>query len=151
MYLFGCGILALSTLACALAQTGIQLIMFRAISGLAISCCLPSTTSIVTSTFESGKARSIAFASLGAAQPTGFSLGLILGGILVDTGTAGWRYGFYMGFGTNVIMLIAAVFAIPTDTQRHEHSIWKSLVTQVDWIGNFLASTAMALISYVFA
>lgn len=65
MYLVGSMLQSAFTLGCGLATTGTQLILFRALAGVAISFCLPSAVSIITQTFPSGKRRNIAFASMG--------------------------------------------------------------------------------------
>jgi hypothetical protein len=45
------------TLAIGFAQTGIQIILFRAFQGVAISMCLPTAVSLITNTFPTGKWR----------------------------------------------------------------------------------------------
>lgn len=56
------------------ARTGIELIMFRAMQGVAVSMCLPTSVAIVASVVPSGKARNVGFSVLGFIQPVGFSL-----------------------------------------------------------------------------
>jgi MFS family permease len=94
MYLTGASLLITFTMGCGLAKTGIQLIIFRAFSGIALSFCLPSATSMITKAFPVGRGRNIAFACYGAAQPLGFSLGLVLAGALLQS--IGWRACYYM-------------------------------------------------------
>lgn len=88
MYLTGCVLQSIFTLACGLARNGLQLILFRALAGIAISFCLPSAVSIITNTFPPGQRRNISFASMGAGQPVGFTIGLALGGVFSDS--IGW-------------------------------------------------------------
>jgi MFS family permease len=73
------------TLAIGFAQTGIQIILFRAFQGVVISMCLPTAVSLITNTFPKGKRRNTAFAMNGMGQPLGCALGLVLGGIFTDT------------------------------------------------------------------
>lgn len=149
MYLWGCGLLVGFTLGCGLAKTGIQLIIFRAFQGVAISFCLPSAVSIITNNFPTGRRRNIAFACLGAAQPVGFSVGLVLGGVLVDS--IGWRYGYYLGVISNGIIFLGAIIGLPTDRKSILPVTWKRIALDVDWVGALLASTSLAMMSYVFA
>ncbi len=149
MYLAGCALLTIFTLGCGLAKTGIQLIIFRAFSGIAISLCLPSAVSIITSAFSTGQRRNIAFACLGAAQPVGFSLGLVLGGVLVDR--IGWRYGYYIVSIANVVIFCMAMWGLPKNSNHVVPVTWKRLVYDIDWIGAFLASSSLGMLSYVFA
>ena len=149
MYLVGCGMSLAWTVACAVAQTGIQLIVFRALGGLALSCCLPSGTRILSHAFQVGRQRNIAFACLGSAQPVGFSLGLILGGVLVQT--IGWRVGFWIGAGINVLVLVGAVYGIPKDKSLRSEPLKGRLANDVDWVGAGLASVSLGLLSYILA
>ncbi|KAF7618765.1 hypothetical protein AFLA_000413 [Aspergillus flavus NRRL3357] len=71
--LIGCFLLGTFTLACGVAQNGIQLILFRTFQGIATSMCLPTAFSILTDSMPVGKRRNIGFACLGLGQPFGFS------------------------------------------------------------------------------
>ena len=147
VFLTGCALLAIFTLGCALAQTGIQLIIFRAFQGVSMAFCMPTSVGIVTSTFPQGTSRNIAFASLGGGQPFGYALGLVLGGVFVDT--IGWRWGFYLACIFNALILCAASFTLPKSSSRPDK--WRRLSHDIDWVGAVLASTALGLLSYVFA
>lgn len=63
MYLVGCVLQAAFILGCGLARTSAQIILFRALSGIAVSFCLPSAVAIITRSFV-GKRRDLAFASM---------------------------------------------------------------------------------------
>ncbi|GIJ84923.1 hypothetical protein Asppvi_003778 [Aspergillus pseudoviridinutans] len=54
MFLLGCFLQGMSTLACGLARTGTQMIVFRAFSGVAASFCLPSAVSLINEVFLPG-------------------------------------------------------------------------------------------------
>ncbi|KAF6803585.1 integral membrane protein [Colletotrichum musicola] len=146
LYLLGCFFQSAFTLACGLATTGIQLILFRAFAGVAISMCLPSAVSIITHAFPSGRRRNIAFASMGGGQPIGFSIGLSVGGVFTDT--IGWRWGFHIAAIANTVIFLVALRWLP-GLGRREPVTWKRFATEVDWIGAFLASGFLAMISYV--
>ncbi|TPX21942.1 hypothetical protein DIZ76_015907 [Coccidioides immitis] len=146
LYLAGCGLLSAFTLGCGLATTGIQLIVFRAISGVALSLSLPSAVCIITTTFQLGKRRNIAFACLGAAQPVGFSLGIVLGGVLIAG--IGWRYGYYIVAALNVCILLIAVWQIPKDPRMVSPITLRRLYNEIDWIGTILISLSLGIFSY---
>ncbi|KAF2876687.1 major facilitator superfamily domain-containing protein [Massariosphaeria phaeospora] len=148
MYLTGCVLQSGFTLACGLAQTGAQLIMFRAFAGVAISFCLPSAVSIITSTFPEGKRRNIAFASMGAGQPIGFSLGLTLGGVFSDT--IGWRWGFHIAAILNTAVFAVGFFGLPR-VDDAQPDIWNRLKTEIDWVGIVIGGASLAMLSYSFA
>jgi MFS family permease len=111
MYMVGSILQSFFTLGCGLARNANEIIIFRALSGVAIAFCLPSAVSIITSTLD-GKRRNFAFASMGGGQPVGFSIGLTLGGVLTDS--IGWRWGFYLAAILNTIVVagFVAMFSI---------------------------------------
>jgi MFS family permease len=145
--LVGCILLGVFTLACGFSQTGIQLVMFRAFQGIAVAIHLPCSVSLVTHSVPSGKARNIGFACLGLSMPLGFSVGLVLGGILVDT--IGWRVGYYTTGGFMLLQAVAGFKILPRGTQSR--NIMSKLWNEIDWSGAMIASTGLAMFSYVLA
>ena len=150
--LTGCFFIALFTFLSGVSRSGIELIMFRALQGVASALAFPSAISIISSSIESGRRRNIGFACLGLAMPLGFSFGLVLGGVFI-TGL-GWRVGFYIGGGAGFLLFSVGIWSLPTGIKSESRipgSIWKRLATEIDWTGAGLASTCLALFSYVLA
>ncbi|KAJ6021458.1 hypothetical protein N7540_006962 [Penicillium herquei] len=147
--LVGCFLLAGFILACGVAETGIQLIMFRTCQGIATSMCLPTAFSILTDSMSTGKRRNIGFACLGLGQPLGFSVGLVLGGIFQDS-SLGWRFGYYLCAGATFILTIVNFFKLPADRPRECFSLSR-LRTEIDWVGIVLSSSCLGIVSYVFS
>lgn len=147
MYLIGCVLQSVFTLASGLARTGTQLIIFRGFAGIAISFCLPSAVSIITSTFPEGKRRNLAFAAMGGGQPIGFTLGLTLGGVLSDK--IGWRWGFHIAAIINTIVFVIAVVGLPK-IDEEQSQIWSRLKSEIDWVGIAIGSSSLAMLSYSF-
>ena len=149
VFLTGCALLTAFTLGCSLSQTGIQLIVFRALQGIALSLCMPTAVSLITNNFPTGRRRNMAFAFLGGGQPIGFALGLVLGGVLVDS--IGWRYGYYISCAFNALIFVGAFFSVPLPKATENHRRRKRLVQDIDWVGVVIASACIAMLSYVFA
>lgn len=150
MYLIGTGLQSAFTMACGLARSGSQLIAFRALAGIAVSFCLPSAVSIITNTLPTGRRRNIAFATMGGAQAVGFTIGLVLGGVFADG--VGWRWSFYTAAIANSIVFAVALWGMPRNVEKDQQAItWAGILHGVDWVGALIASTSMALLSYVFA
>jgi MFS family permease len=148
--LAGCFFIAVFILLSGVSQTGIQLIMFRAMQGIAGAFAIPSSLSIISKSIESGKRRNIGFSCLGLAQPLGFSIGLVLGGVFVSG--LGWQVGEYLGGAVGFLLFAIGIWAVPPDAKVHTGvSMWKRLATEVDWLGACIASISIALLSYVLA
>lgn len=124
-------------------------ILFRAAQGLASSLCMPASVILITSNLPTGKRRNIAFACLGAGQPVGFSIGLVLGGVFVES--IGWRWGYYISAVLTFAVFLLSVFALPKDNKIREPVTLKALRTKIDWLGCGLLSTSLGLFSYVFS
>lgn len=150
-----CGIflLGIFTLAGGFATTGVQLVIFRALQGIALAMHLPASTALIASGVPEGRARNFGFACLGLSQPLGFSVGLVVSGIMVDR--AGWRSAFYLSGGGLLLAAVAAIWMLPKVQPKRdgasEKGIWKLLYTEVDWIGGLLASGGLAMFAYVLA
>lgn len=147
--LSGCFLLGLNTLACGLARTGLQLVIFRTFQGIVVSMCLPTAFSILTEVFSSGKRRNVGFACLGLGQPLGFSFGLVLGGVFEES-PVGWRFGYYLCAGVTTALAAVNWLWLPQDRRREQLS-WNRLANKIDWIGVILSSAGFGLFSYVFA
>jgi MFS family permease len=150
VYLIGAFLLTLTTIACGVCKTGLELILFRAAQGVAVSLCIPSSVILITSNIPTGTYRNTAFACLGAGQPFGYSIGLVLGGIFVEE--ISWRYGYYVGAILTFIAFIISIFGIPADKITESQSfstVLQRMKTEIDLIGCFLLSTSLGVFSYV--
>lgn len=147
--LIGCFLLGAFILACGVAQTGIQLILFRTFQGIATSMCLPTAFSILTDSMPVGKRRNIGFACLGLGQPFGFSVGLVFGGLFQGT-SLNWRFGYYLCAGVTIALAVVNFFKLPKDSDREPFTFGR-LRREIDWIGVFLSSSSLGIISYVFS
>ncbi|OBT39729.1 hypothetical protein VE00_09844 [Pseudogymnoascus sp. WSF 3629] len=150
IYLLGVFLMAITTIACGVCKTSIQLIMFRAVQGVALSLCLPSSVILITSNIPTGSWRNIAFSCLGAGQPVGFSVGLVIGGVFVEA--IGWRYGYYIAAILTAVIFVISIFGVPVDHAAESQSlrtILRRMGTEIDWIGCMLLSTSLGLFSYV--
>src|SRR5688572_30246822 len=91
--LIALAVFAVASLAGALVDSGPLLIAARFIKGASAGFTAPAGLSIITTTFAEGPARNRALGIYTATGASGFSLGLVLGGLLT---TAGWRWTFLL-------------------------------------------------------
>jgi MFS family permease len=101
--------LAVFALASALggvANDGTLLVATRFVKGLAAAFTVPTGLSILTTTFSEGAARNKALGAYAATAAAGFSLGLVLGGLLSELG---WRYVFLVPAPITFVLVLAGL------------------------------------------
>ena len=143
-------LLVASALACGLARTGNELIAFRGLQGVASAMAVPASVSIISTNVGHGRSRNLGFSCLGFSSPLGFLLGLVLGGVFVDT--VGWRPAFYLAGATTAVSFFFCFWVLPDDRRsRPAGTIFKRLALEIDWVGTIVLSTGIATLSYVLA
>ena len=147
----GCIILSAFSLACGFAQTGIQLVIFRALQGVGFSLHLPASVGLVAAVAPQGRVRNISFGCLGFSQPLGFSAGLVVSGIMIEK--TGWRSTSYMCGSASILATIAAAWSLPKPPPASQSStpILQRLWSEIDWVGGAIASAGLAILAYVLA
>lgn len=124
--------------------------MFRAMQGVAVSMCLPTSVAIVSQAVPAGRKRNISYSVLGFVQPAGFSAGLVLGGVMVNT--IGWRYGYYISGGLTLALFVVSIWSLPADRPGAAGKIsWSRLGKEIDWIGGLVSCAGLAMLSYILA
>ncbi|KAF4965731.1 hypothetical protein FSARC_6514 [Fusarium sarcochroum] len=148
--LIGCVLSGIFMLACGFVQRGEELVALRALQGVALALHLSSSVALVTKTLPRGRGRNLSFACLGLSQPLGFSFGLVLGGVLVET--AGWRSGWYLYGAINLALTAIGLWSLPkSEPLGTLQDVLRSVAIKVDWLGTLLASAFMALLYYFLA
>jgi EmrB/QacA subfamily drug resistance transporter len=91
---------------------GTLLIVTRFIKGVSAAFTAPAGLSIITTTFPEGAARNKALSIYTATGATGFSLGLVFGGLLTELG---WRWTMFLPVPIALVTLIAATRLVAND------------------------------------
>ena len=102
----GLAVFTLASLAGGLVNDGTLLVLTRFLKGASAAFTAPAGLSIITTTFTEGPARNRALSIYTATGASGFSLGLVLGGLLTELG---WRWTFLLP----VPVAAALLFAVP--------------------------------------
>ncbi|CCH35048.1 MFS transporter [Actinosynnema sp. NPDC047251] len=97
-----------------LAQDGWVLITARFVTGLSAAFLTPAGLSIITTTFT-GPRRDQALLVYGGIGAAGFSLGMVVGGLLT---VVGWRWVFFAPVVLALLILVASLKAIPKSADR---------------------------------
>jgi EmrB/QacA subfamily drug resistance transporter len=114
VFLISLGVFAVASLLGGLVDDGTLLIVTRFIKGVSAAFTAPAGLSIITTSFAEGPARNKAIAVYTATGATGFSLGLVIGGLLTEVG---WRWVFLLPVPVALVTLAAAIRLVP-DTGR---------------------------------
>lgn len=101
----------LASLLCGIAQTDTQLILARALQGLAGAIMSPAALSIVLTEFKEGKERNRAMGVWAGVSAGGAAVGVLLGGIL--TQYLNWRWNFFVNVPVGIIVVLAATRLLP--------------------------------------
>jgi EmrB/QacA subfamily drug resistance transporter len=88
------------------------LVATRFLKGAAAAFTAPASLSMITTTFPEGAARNRALSIYTACGASGFSMGLIFGGLLTE---AGWRFTFLLPVPIALAILLLAPRYLPSD------------------------------------
>jgi MFS family permease len=110
--LIGLAVFTLASLAGGLVSDGTLLVLTRFAKGLSAAFTAPAGLSIITTTFTEGPARNRALSIYTACGASGFSLGLVFGGLLTEIG---WRWTFLLPVPVAAAILFSVPRLIPRD------------------------------------
>ncbi|MED7949392.1 MFS transporter [Kitasatospora sp. NPDC058201] len=110
VFLVALAVFAAASLLGGLVDDGGLLIAARFIKGVAAAFTAPAGLSIITTTFPEGPARNRALSIYTTCGASGFSLGLVLSGVLTSVG---WRWTFLMPVPIALLALVFAVRLLP--------------------------------------
>jgi MFS family permease len=106
------GVFVVASAVGGLVSDGTLLVLTRIVKGMSAAFTAPAGLSIITTTFSEGPNRNRALAIYTATGASGFSLGLVLGGLLTELG---WRWTFLLPVPFALAILAVAPRVIPRD------------------------------------
>jgi EmrB/QacA subfamily drug resistance transporter len=112
---------ALMSLFCGLAHSEGQLIVARALQGLAAAFMSPAALSIVITSFKEGKERNTAMGVWAGVAAGGAAVGVLLGGIL--TQYLSWRWNFFVNVPVGVLVVFGAMRLLPHHIGEEDHKL----------------------------
>ncbi|HSJ74490.1 MAG TPA: MFS transporter [Miltoncostaeaceae bacterium] len=110
VFLIALGVFVVASGLGGLVDEGWLLIATRFVKGVSAAFTAPAGLSIITTSFAGGPMRNRALSIYAATGATGFSLGLVAGGLLTEIG---WRWVFLLPVPVALVILIAAPILIP--------------------------------------
>lgn len=112
LLIWGVGLFALASLACAAAPSLPWLLAARFIQGVSAAMLMPNSLAILGQTF-SGEAKGRAIGIWAASGAAGGAIGPVLGGWLIDSGS--WRYVFLINVPLALGAMVLAWRTVPRD------------------------------------
>jgi EmrB/QacA subfamily drug resistance transporter len=112
VFLISLGVFVVASALGGLVDDGSLLIATRFIKGVSAAFTAPAGLSIITTSFAEGPVRNKAIAIYTATGATGFSLGLVVGGLLTEIG---WRWVFFLPVPVALVTLLAGIRLVPGD------------------------------------
>jgi EmrB/QacA subfamily drug resistance transporter len=114
VFLISLGVFVVASALGGLVDDGSLLIATRFIKGVSAAFTAPAGLSIITTSFAEGPVRNKAIAIYTATGATGFSLGLVVGGLLTEIG---WRWVFFLPVPVALLTLLAGIRLVPSDAR----------------------------------
>jgi EmrB/QacA subfamily drug resistance transporter len=139
VFLISLGVFVVASALGGVVDDGTLLIVTRFIKGVSAAFTAPAGLSIITTSFAEGPTRNRAIAIYTATGATGFSLGLVFGGLLTEIG---WRWVFFLPVPVALATLIAGLRLVPKDTPAPRPS------RSFDLAGAVTLTAAMLLLVY---
>ncbi|MGW0652597.1 MFS transporter [Streptomyces umbrinus] len=131
------------------ATEGWTLIVARFVTGVSAAFMTPAALSLITTSYEEGEQRNKALLVFAGTAAGGFSLGLVIGGLLTQLG---WRWVFFAPVLLAGALLVAAVRLIPamplTGEPEKNPGRPRRRTEGFDILGATTAAAAMLLAAY---
>ncbi len=107
VFLTGVSLFTLASLGTGLAQSGVMLIIFRALQGMSAAFMSPAALSIVLVTYKEGHERNVALSVWGAVGAGGAAAGVLFGGII--TQLLSWRWNFFINVPVGLFVIFSSL------------------------------------------
>ena len=119
MFLVSLGVFVIASTLGGFANDGSLLIATRFVKGVSAAFTAPAGLSIITTSFAQGAARNKAISVYTATGATGFSLGLVFGGLLTEIG---WRWVFFLPAPVALAALVGGLRLVPSSSKTERAS-----------------------------
>jgi EmrB/QacA subfamily drug resistance transporter len=111
VFLAGLALFGVASLAGGFAGSSGALVAVRAVQGIGAALLSPAALALLTVTFPAGRERNIALGVWGALAAIGGTLGVVAGGVLVDS--LGWEWIFFVNVPVAALAIAAAPALVP--------------------------------------
>ncbi|MGH9017745.1 MAG: MFS transporter, partial [Acidimicrobiales bacterium] len=117
VFVAGIAVFTLASLMGGLAQSASWLLLARAVQGMGAAVAAPSVLALLQISFPEGPQRAKAIGAYSAVAGGGWSVGLVLGGML--TSWVSWRWGLFINVPIGAALVVLAPRYLPESERRH--------------------------------
>ncbi|KAJ6614652.1 major facilitator superfamily-domain-containing protein [Mycena sp. CBHHK59/15] len=146
MFLMGSAWFTAWSIGAAFAPNLVSITIFVAMMGLGAAANTPAGIGIFVAHFPPGSRRNNAFGVLGAGQPIGYILGLVLGGLFSQSRVT-WRGLFYVQAGLGLLFVISGCLTLEKEPSSSRQHYEKGL----DWGGALFSTAGIGILTYSLA
>ena len=139
VFLSAVAVFGVASLVSAFMSNDTALIVLRLVKGASAAFTVPAGLSIITTTFAEGPARSRALSIYTVCGASGFSLGLVFGGILTELG---WRATLVAPAPVALLIAFAGYRLIPRVTRE------RLSIAHLDLTGAFTSTASLLVLVY---
>ncbi|WP_082582301.1 MFS transporter [Aeromicrobium sp. Root236] len=139
VFLFAVGAFGIASVVSAFLSNDLALISLRFVKGVAAAFTVPAGLSIITTTFAEGPARNRALSIYTVCGASGFSMGLVFGGLLTELG---WRMTFLLPGPAALLLLFAGLKVVPRAERQ------ASSLKHFDLVGAFTSTASLLILVY---
>lgn len=139
IFLGGTALFTLASLLGGFAESPGILVAMRCLQGLGAAMLAPSALALLMGAFEEGPSRNRAFGIWGTVAAAGYSVGVVLGGIL--TARLGWRWVMFVNVPLGLLVLLAAARLLREPPREGP-------ARSLDLAGSLLVTSGLMLLVY---
>jgi MFS family permease len=139
VFLSAVAVFGVASVVSAFLSNDTALIALRFVKGASAAFTVPAGLSIITTTFAEGPARSKALSIYTVCGASGFSMGLVFGGVLTELG---WRATFLLPGPVAIALLIAGLRVIPRGERQ------SVTLGHFDLAGAFTSTASLLVLVY---
>src|SRR5262249_45446654 len=132
-------VLGAASVVSSIVSNDFALIALRFVKGAAAGFTVPAGLSIITTTFAEGPARNRALSIYTVCGASGFSLGLVFGGLLTELG---WRATFLVPGPVAIAPVLAGLLVIPKVAQE------RAALAHFDLAGALTSTSSLLVLVY---
>jgi EmrB/QacA subfamily drug resistance transporter len=120
VFALGLAVFTVGSLLCGLAESGLELILFRTLQGIGGATIFATSLALLAQTFH-GRERGFAFGVWGAVVTLAGALGPVLGGLL--TSELSWRWIFFVNLPIGALAIVVTLIGVREFRPAHSRRI----------------------------